>query len=381
MKKSFLVYSLCLIFIAAATGLYAWTPLKRITYNSGDSRMPKVVTTSTNFIGLAWSDMTFGYEEILLRGSHDGGTSWGELGRLTWTPGYSEYPDATIDSSDNPHIVWNDDLSGNYEIYFKNSLDGGENWSTVKRLTYTSGSSLEAVISAGAANNIHCAWYDDSTGVCEIYYKRSTDSGTTWLAPKRLTWTPRHSKHPAIASDGSGNVYIVWDENLSGNEDIFFKKSTDSGSTWGVPQRLTWDGYVTRKPDLCIDGSGHLHLIYENYWPGDAELFYKKSTDGGSTWGAVVRLTWNSGSSLRPAIAADSSGHVKAVWHDDSPGNYEIYYKQSTDSGVTWGGLTRLCWNSEMSWDPDIHIDSAGNTHVVWSNDWGTNKEIFYKKD
>jgi len=47
-------------------------------------------------------------------------------------------------------------------------------------------------------------------------------------------------------------------------------------------------------------------------------------------WTSAKRLTWTSGHSLDPAIAIDSSGNLHIVWHDDTPGNYEIYYKKGT---------------------------------------------------
>ena len=40
------------------------------------------------------------------------------------------------------------------------------------------------------------------------------------------------------------------------------------------------------------------------------------------------RLTWNYGGSRSPAIAVDPSGNLHVVWSDDTPGNYEIFYKK-----------------------------------------------------
>ena len=66
-------------------------------------------------------------------------------------------------------------------------------------------------------------------------------------------------------------------------------------------------------------------------------------------WTPAKRLTWNSGDSRLPAIAVDSSGNLHVVWQDDTPGNSEIYYKKSTDGGATWTTSQRLTWNSGAS--------------------------------
>lgn len=51
----------------------------------------------------------------------DGGASWATK-RLTWNSGQSSYVNICVDSSDNIHVVWNDDVPGNYEIYYKKGI-------------------------------------------------------------------------------------------------------------------------------------------------------------------------------------------------------------------------------------------------------------------
>jgi hypothetical protein len=48
-------------------------------------------------------------------------------------------------------------------------------------------------------------------------------------------------------------------------------------------------------------------------------------------WSTAKRLTLNSGESEKPSIAVDSSGNPHVVWRDNTPGNFEIYYKKWTD--------------------------------------------------
>jgi len=95
---------------------------------------------------------------------------------------------------------------------------------------------------------------------------------------------------------------------------------------------------------------------------------------------AAKRLSWTSGVSFSPVIAVDSSDNLHLVWDDDTPGNFEIYYKKSTDGGATWTANKRLTWTSSYSWNPSVAVDSSGNVHVVWEDDTPGNWEIYYKR-
>ena len=49
--------------------------------------------------------------------------------------------------------------------------------------------------------------------------------------------------------------------------------------------------------------------------------YIAESTDSGASFGPIINLSDNAGTSFRPAIAV-SGNNVHVVWHDDTPGNY-----------------------------------------------------------
>ena len=135
----------------------------------------------------------------------------------------------------------------------------------------------------------------------------------------------RSSWNPAIAVDPSGDLHVAWEDPTPGNWEIYYKQSTDGGSTWTTSQRLTWNSGSSSSAAIAVDSSGHLHVVWNDDTPGNSAIYYKQNTDGGSTWTASQRLTWNLDSSFSPALAVDSSDNLHVVWHEDTPGNYEIY--------------------------------------------------------
>jgi len=151
-----------------------------------------------------------------------------------------------------------------------------------------------------------------------------------WTPAKRLTWTSVDSFESAMAVDPTGILHVVWAENTPGNEDVHYKKSTDGGATWTTSQRHTFTSGNSWYPSIAADSSSILYVVWEDDTPGNSEINYRGSSDGGASWSTVQRLTWNSGSSSLPDVTTDSSGNVHVFWADDTPGNYEVYYKKGT---------------------------------------------------
>jgi len=297
---------------------------KRLTYSFEDSMHPAIAIDSNDKIHLVWQDYTPGNREIYYKNSKDGGASWGNFKRLTWNAGSSHGPAIAVDSTDCIHVVWEDDTPGFYEIFYKKSKDGGLNWTT-KRLTWNLSHSLCPAIAIDSNDHIHLVWTDDAPGNFEIFYKKSIDGGSSWTT-KRQTLNSGHSGCPAIAVDSNNHIYVVWNDDTPGNMEIYFRTSTDGGTVW-TQKRLTYNFGDSRHPAIAIDSNDHIYMVWSDNTPGNLEIFYKKCKDGGTLW-TTKRLTYKPEASYSPAIAIDSNNHIHVAWEDLFPANIEIYYKK-----------------------------------------------------
>lgn len=290
-------------------------------------------------------------------------------------------PRSIVASGSFVHTVWCDFRDGNWEIYYKRSTDDGLNWGQDIQLTNNQSISVIPCIVA-VSSNVHVVWADNRNGNYEIYYKRSVDGGLTWGSDTRLTNTSTNSAEPSVSLSGSV-LHVVWRDYRDGTEsEIYYKRSTNDGVTWQADVRLTNNPALSANPSVSVSGSS-VHVAwwdYRNSPPTNAEIYYKRSSDGGLTWGQDFRMTNNSGASYTPCVMA-SNLLVHVVWVDDrsgSLGNFEIYYKRSTDLGLTWSQDTRLTNNSYYSDSPSLSI-SESLVHLAWWDTRDGNSEIYYK--
>jgi len=384
MRKHFLLFvllSLSPLLLSNPAVVHAqWEPDRRLTFDDSLSRTSTnkwAIATSRDTVHVVWNDTRDGNAEIYYKRSIDGGINWGSDIRLTSNPASSWSPSIAVSGS-NVHIAWHDFRVGNFEIYYKFSTDGGASWSVDTRLTNSYGSSTSPTISV-SDSNVYIVWEDDRNriGWYEIYFKRSTNGGSSWGLDTRLTNDTAQSLNPSVGASGS-IVHVVCCDGRDGNSEVYYTRSSDKGASWGLETRLTYDSAGSGFPSVAALGS-KAHVIWQDERHGNPEIYYKRSTDGGGTWSPDIRLTNDPDLSRSPTIAVSGS-YVHVAWHDYRDGSPEIYYKRSTDEGASWERDTRITNDSAWAFLPSVAV-SGPKIHVVWWDWRDGNDEIYYTRN
>jgi hypothetical protein len=259
-------------FMKSNDGGQTWQALQTLTSAKGDSGWPWIAVSGMN-VYAAWHTQASGHREIYFRRSTDGGATWQTAQRLTKNGRDSINPSLAVGGS-NLNLVWQEVVSANYEIYFMKSADGGATWQAARRLTQNPQNSIYPRVAA-SGSRIYVAWHDFSTGNDEIYFLASADGGATWQPFQMLTHNKGHSFIPDIAVSGS-NVYVVWEDDTPGNYEIYLRKSADQGATWQAPLRLTTNAGSSFNPALAI-GRSKIYVVWEDATPGNYEIYLKSS--------------------------------------------------------------------------------------------------------
>jgi hypothetical protein len=424
MKSAFILF---LVFnMNASLALAGWSGAsadRNISFYTNDTRQSSntriTVGPEGNLYAVWRQGESSGAREIYFSRSTDNGVSWSSE---TWDSPISAVDGQSVinngdkcigidtDSQGNIYIVWAERLNLYREIMLLKSTDYGVTWihSDADFNISFDGAPLKDAddpdIAIDSNDDIYVVWYQDTfSDSSEIHISISTDAGDNWTgrtADRVISFDDsRDASNPDIAIAPNDDIYVVWDEfSVPGDVTysyIQYGKSTDGGATFNSEIADYPISTAIRGGDdayLEIDSSGNVHVIWQGTLavaaPFYYEIFYSRSTDGGSTWNATSGpITVDPGvadnsAASNPGLAITSDGNLIAVWHEAHPtlSNREIWASYSTDGGDTWSGNTDadlLSFPDGYSgWNPDIVAGVGDTLHVVWEE--GVTSSLYY---
>ncbi|UCC29230.1 MAG: hypothetical protein JSU86_13625 [Phycisphaerales bacterium] len=336
--------------------------------------------------------------------SRDGGQTWTFPGVLE--PG--------VFSSD---PVLNSDLEGNIYYYALQAQRGPGSWACYMYRTSDAGLTWnQGVYAYGGdkpwvtvdqttgpgSGNIYVSW-SPQYGCCDGIFTRSTDRGVTWMEPISL---PRDLGLGTLTVDPEGDLYVAgWSWNVPFPAFVVARSSSaqlpyvpsfesvtevDLGGTmvahlgWLTPNPVGLLGQVWIAADHS-DGPtrGYVYLLC-SVMPDDEsdplDVMFARSTDGGLTWSAPLRVNddpmGNNAWQWFATMSVAPDGRIDAVWNDTrntgAANLSEVFYSFSTDAGVTWSGNIPISpvFDSHVGWPQQ---DKLGDYYHMISDNDGVN--------
>ncbi|MBA7506951.1 hypothetical protein ES706_05666 [subsurface metagenome] len=343
-----------------------WTTTEVVsTESTGDSRGPTIAVDGSGNVHIAWfGDANYGGSgsdnDIFYKRWNAATATWTTIEVVsTESTDYSRDPTIAVDGSGNVHIAWDDVTNFNGsgtdgDIFYKRWNATTAAWTTTEVVsTESTVNSWCPTIAADGSGNVHIAWTEGTknggSGTDQgIFYKRWNATTATWTTSEEVsTESTNYSCVQTLATDGSGNVHIAWNDVPTGHGgselawDIFYKRWNATTATWTTSEEVSTGRSFY--PTIAVDGSGNLHIAWydiTNYGGSgtDLDIFYKRWNATTATWTTTeVVSTESTDNSYDPTIAVDGSGNVHITWYDytnysGSGGDWDIFYKKFISS-------------------------------------------------
>ena len=303
---------------------------------------------SGSSIYVTWTDDTSGNRDIFFTKSVDFGNTFSKPVNLSNNTSDSHNPEiaAARGSGNNTYVyvVWNDYTSDrNGGIMLSTSKDREATFSKPITLSNNTKDSYPKIATIDDNNIVYVVWNNQTQNdkIGGVYLTKSTDNGASFSKAIKLNKDNKMFGEPQIAAtssdDNTSNVYVVWDSydpNIQRRNDIFFTKSTDNGASFTDVVTLSATSSKNsgeyRDAGITLDGR-NVFVTWEDNNLGNYEIFLRKSSDSGSSFGSIENLSNNTGESLCPQIAISEDGILYAVWEEGVKQEKEIMlFKTST---------------------------------------------------
>ncbi len=352
---------------------------RNLSHNIDDSVYSQVASSRDN-VYIVWEQSVRGPNaknyDIFFMVSNNGGINFSDPVNLSNNKGFSEHPQISA-TENNVYILWVDNSNGTRQILFRKSVDGGENFDHIIKLSKNISSSYNAEL-ATFGSSVIAVWNElDIQKGNMILLRESKDGGFSFEKIKELGASDRQS-HPKIAAY-KDQKYVTWNANSTNTQtrQILLSKVLDDAHNLPIMQK--------RIAKYLDEGESHVTALDRNvliFWTdvnaqGHKNLYYTRSTNYGNDFGDIVDISQSFNDSSNVESAYNDS-NLYVVWQEGVSGNQEIFIRNSSNGGVTFGQTINISNNRGTSECPSISI-SNNKLHIVWEDDTLGNHEIYYK--
>lgn len=200
--------------------------------------------------------------------------------------------------------------------------------------------------------NLYCAF--DIDGGTETGFYRSTDAGSTWGSRTDVNeaTSDYYLLAPGYAADTQDIICIYWDRSADEISRKLYDDSANTWGETSIAASMTDLSSATADPQfsICVDDANNKILLaaWSNADTLNADLRFWTIDESAITEGTnIVQNSTDDQGMVALALATDATTLYafyggKSDGSETFPTAINIYYKTSTDGGTTWGSETVL---------------------------------------
>lgn len=306
----------------------------------------RVVASANDYVARTWactvsgtpcSSLGDGYSGTYY--SNDGGTTWccnssdpEHIGTLI--PGVTRLTGGPYDAGGDPALAFDSRGSVYYAGLGFNrgsapntvtvnkgtfaAADGRLSWSAPTFINATTSPAIfndkewiaaDANAASPFRDRVYVSWtrfvFNPTTGAyvqSPIFFASSSDGGRSFTEPKSISANVLYDQgsRPVVGPDGSLYVFFEGSTRLATANSTYVVKSTDGGASWGKPAAISTlvesevladtAFRVNSFPAAAAAPNGDLYATWTTMLNGASTSVYSRSTNGGATWSAPLRV-------------------------------------------------------------------------------------------
>ena len=330
-------------------------------------------------------DVVLGTLDILLATSSDSGSTFA-VSQLTDSSGYSWNPRIAVNEN-NVYVVWNEKTDSNDEIFFSASNDNGKSFSKPINLSLTASPSQDAALKV-YGNHVYVIWQESLMGGREIFFTKSDNNGLSFGGPTNISNRGGNAEldRDTQMAVSESNVYVVWSD-ISVNGGVFLTKSSDNGISFSKPIKL--NNFENAEFAQIVLHDDEIYVVWNENMLGNEEVFLRRSHDSAQTFGSIENLSNDEAKSnffvMGPQIAL-SENKIYTVFERETAETSDLFLKvigknkilqEGTLPLETDNGAVRIELNIGKD-SPDITKPSAFELKFLDSNTGDLLENVHY---
>jgi type II secretory pathway pseudopilin PulG len=240
--------------------------------------------------------------------------------------------------------------------------------------------------------NRYFVWQDYRSASDSKIYAQKYNQGWIKQWPLDIVVSPANNQVlPDTDIDRLENLYVCWNDNSNGNQDVYIKKlsAIDGSNLWsGAKINTTADSKDQTESSMTIQEDGpndYIYVTWSDNRNDDGDVFLQAFSISRSTlFPQEVMATLNStGKQSQPMITSSPDAQPVIAWTDDRNGNLDIYAQKFNSSGnKIWTSDLLLNKESPLAnqHSPAIVISQDNFLFTAWTDDRNGNLDIYAQK-
>ena len=222
---------------------------------------------------------------------------------------------------------------------------------------------------------LYLVWQDLRNDGGDIYAQKLDAKGhRLWPHDRRINSDDGSATQasPTAVVDMTGNLFVVWVDDRTGNNDIYAQSVSPQGEALWVEDIRIHDETGTAEqgaPMLTTHGSGLAVVAWHDNREGDYNVYLQQvDARGARLWATDRRVNQDTSLAAQtyPAVSAAADGTILIGWLDQRIGNGDLYLQRVSAQGdCLWAQEIRVNQASEQATNRPALIQLTGGTSVI----------------